>query len=96
MKTIYIKHIIKSADDLPKKEGRYFIIHKFSLEKESRYWDGVIESQKKFWVDSYDSWLEEREVPEWDNIDADFHNWEIRDPSRRHILGWFKSKLNIF
>ena len=63
MKTIYLEHRIKSLDDLPKEEGKYWVkdeaisvIQKEKFELTDKY--------KSFWIDMFEYWLEPVEVPE--------------------------------
>jgi len=63
MKTIFIKHEIKSEADLPKVEDTYFVISKIG----GKYLEHFIPEIKDIifisWSQTYLFWLEEKEIP---------------------------------
>ncbi len=102
METIFIKHPITDEDSLPKKQGKYFVISKGGGEIYKRDLDPFI----KFWMNDFECWLEEKELPTNKEIKKECKDYDLRahcghfsgdDPSSHFESGisWFKSKLGI-
>ena len=72
-----------SADDILEKHcmGEYFMNKRYRQLKHIR--PKIIEAMKEYRQQGID----------WDKIENEFYTWGFQDPSRRHILGWFKSKI---
>ena len=72
-----------SPDNILEKHcmGEYFMNKRYRQLKHIR--SRIIEAMREYRQQGID----------WDKIENEFYTWGFQDPSRRHILGWFKSKI---